>query len=228
MRFADEDGSVRYYATYSAYDGKMVLPQILETTDFLHFKISTLNGPEGSRQGFRLFPRKINGMYAMLLCQDGENMYLMYSDMIHFWYTKQLLMKPATMGLRGGGNFARRLRPTMAAAVTHGVGPMRKYSVIVGALIEPGRPEPGDWPLERTALGSQRKRARRLRAECRLQLRSLGAQRRSDRPLCHGGLRHNLRHCAAGGFARQDQRKLNFHGHTPRSVAVWATRSRAT
>ena len=131
VRFADEDGSVRYYATYSAYDGKMVLPQILETTDFLHFKISTLNGPEVRDKGFALFPRKINGMYAMLSRQDGENMYLMYSDMIHFWYTKQLLMKPAySWDYVQVGNCGSPIETDDGWLVlTHGVGPMRKYSI---------------------------------------------------------------------------------------------------
>ena len=58
-QFHDEDGSIRYYATYTAFDGKVILPQILETDDFLHFKISTLNGPVVQNKGFALFPRKV-------------------------------------------------------------------------------------------------------------------------------------------------------------------------
>ena len=66
VQFRDEDGSTRYYATYTAFDGKLVLPQLLETEDFLNFKISTLNGPEVRNKGFALFPRKLGGHYAML------------------------------------------------------------------------------------------------------------------------------------------------------------------
>jgi len=151
VRFSDDDGSVRYYATYSAYDGKMVLPQILETTDFLHFKVSTLNGPEVRDKGFALFPRKVNGLYAMVSRQDGENMYLMYSDMVHFWYTKQLLMKPAyPWEYVQIGNCGSPIETTSGwLLLTHGVGPMRKYCIgaalldrddpsrVIGRLREP-------------------------------------------------------------------------------------------
>ena len=107
VEFHDDDGSVRYYATYTAFDGKVILPQILETDDFLHFKVSTLNGPEVRNKGLALFPRKVNGLYAMLSRQDNENIYLMYSDMLHFWYTKELIAKPTyALGVRA----ARQLR----------------------------------------------------------------------------------------------------------------------
>ncbi|HAB53162.1 MAG TPA: glycosidase, partial [Ignavibacteriales bacterium] len=94
VEFTDEDGQRIYYATYTAYDGKVVFPQLLETKDFLHFKISTLNGPEVKNKGMALFPRKINGLYAMISRQDNENIFLMYSEHLHFWYTKQLILKP--------------------------------------------------------------------------------------------------------------------------------------
>jgi hypothetical protein len=66
VRFLNDDGSHIYYASYTAFDGKVILPQLLETTDFLSFKINTLNGPEVQNKGMALFPRKIDGMYAML------------------------------------------------------------------------------------------------------------------------------------------------------------------
>ena len=107
VQFHDDDGSVRYYATYTAFDGKVILPQLLETEDFLRFKVSTLNGPEVRNKGLALFPRKVNGLYAMLSRQDNENIYLMYSDMLHFWYTKELIAKPTyPLGVRP----ARQLR----------------------------------------------------------------------------------------------------------------------
>jgi predicted GH43/DUF377 family glycosyl hydrolase len=83
VEFQEENGATHYYATYSAYDGKLVLPQLLETDDFLNFKMHTLNGPAIADKGLALFPRKINGHYAMLSRQDGENLYLMYSDLLH-------------------------------------------------------------------------------------------------------------------------------------------------
>ncbi len=76
--FQHEDGAQTYYATYTAYDGKMILPQFIETPDFLHFKFITLNGPAVQNKGMALFPRKINGRYAMLGRQDSENIYMMF------------------------------------------------------------------------------------------------------------------------------------------------------
>ncbi|TFG61441.1 MAG: glycosidase, partial [Spirochaetales bacterium] len=95
VRFKNDDGSFIYYATYTAYDGKITLPQLLETRDFIHFKFNTLNGPAVQNKGMALFPRKINGLYAMLSRQDDENILLMYSDNIHFWQTPKVLLKPA-------------------------------------------------------------------------------------------------------------------------------------
>jgi predicted GH43/DUF377 family glycosyl hydrolase len=131
VQFCDDDGSVRYYATYTAFDGKVILPQILETNDFLHFKVSTLNGPEVRNKGFALFPRKVNGLYAMLSRQDNENIYLMYSDMLHFWYTKELIAKPTyAWEFVQLGNCGSPLETEAGWLVfTHGVGPMRKYAM---------------------------------------------------------------------------------------------------
>ena len=92
--FQGEDGTRTYYATYTAYDGKEIQPQFLETPDFLHFKFTTLNGPAVRNKGMALFPRKIKGLYAMLGRQDYENIYLMFSDHLHFWRTKQLVLGP--------------------------------------------------------------------------------------------------------------------------------------
>src|SRR5260221_2826573 len=93
--FQNDDGSRNYYATYTAYDGRLILPQFIDTPDFLHFKFITLNGAAVQNKGMALFPRKINGMYAMLGLQDYENIYIMFSDHLHFWHTTKLLLKPA-------------------------------------------------------------------------------------------------------------------------------------
>ncbi len=129
VRFQDSDGGLTYYATYTAYDGKITLPQLLETKDFVHFKFITLNGPAVQNKGMALFPRRINGQYAMLSRQDDENILLMFSDNIHFWQTPKLLLKPwqpwefFKIGCCGS--------PIETEAgwlvLSHGVGPMRKY-----------------------------------------------------------------------------------------------------
>lgn len=151
VEFRDEEGERTYYATYTAFDGEVFFPQLLETRDFLHFKSSTLNGPAVKNKGMALFPRKINGRYAMLSRQDNENIYLMYSDMLHFWFTKELLMRPTyTWEYVQLGNCGSPLETEAGWLVlTHGVGPMRRYTmgailldledpgIIIGRLREP-------------------------------------------------------------------------------------------
>ncbi|WP_240911413.1 glycoside hydrolase family 130 protein [Paludisphaera soli] len=131
VEFREDDGSTSYYATYTAYDGKVVLPQLLETQDFLHFKASTLNGPEVRNKGLALFPRKVNGLYAMLSRQDNENIFLMYSDMLHFWYTKVPIAKPTyAWEFVQLGNCGSPIETDAGWLVlTHGVGAMRKYAM---------------------------------------------------------------------------------------------------
>lgn len=131
VEFREDDGSTSYYATYTAFDGKMVLPQILETKDFLHFKASTLNGPEVRNKGLALFPRKVNGLYCTLSRQDNEHIFLMYSDMLHFWYTKVPIAKPTyPWEFVQLGNCGSPIETDAGWLVlTHGVGAMRKYAM---------------------------------------------------------------------------------------------------
>jgi predicted GH43/DUF377 family glycosyl hydrolase len=131
VRFQDEDGPRTYYATYTAYDGKMVLPQFIETPDFRHFKFITLNGPAVQNKGMALFPRKIQGHYAMLSRQDKENIYLMFSDHLHFWHTAQLLLQPKyPWEFVQLGNCGSPIETEAGWLVlSHGVGAMRKYCI---------------------------------------------------------------------------------------------------
>jgi len=151
VHFVDDDGAARYYATYTAFDGRVIFPQLVETDDFLRFRISTLNGPEVRNKGMALFPKRINGSYAMLSRQDGECIYLMYSDMLHFWYSKQLILKPTyPWEFVQLGNCGSPIETEAGWLVlSHGVGPMRKYSIgaflldlhdpskVIGRLNEP-------------------------------------------------------------------------------------------
>ena len=131
VRFVETDGSVSYIATYTAYDGRVTIPQLLETRDFLRFRICTLNGPEVQNKGMALFPRRIKGQYAMLSRQDAENLYLMYSDDLHFWHTKEPLLKPTyAWEFLQIGNCGSPIETKAGWLVlSHGVGPMRKYSI---------------------------------------------------------------------------------------------------
>ena len=135
VRFVEDDGSVHYYATYTAFDGHICLPQFLETDDFLHFRVSTLNGPVIADKGMALFPRRIHGAYAMLSRQDGENIHVMESDMPHFWYSKRLVARPTQpWEFVQLGNCGSPIEtPAGWLVLTHGVGPMRKYAI--GAML---------------------------------------------------------------------------------------------
>jgi predicted GH43/DUF377 family glycosyl hydrolase len=129
--FHAEDGSQVYYATYTAYDGKMILPQFLMTLDFLRFKFITLNGPAVENKGMALFPRKINGLYAMLGRQDAENVYVMFSDHLHFWDSMQLILEPSfPWEFIQLGNCGSPIETEAGwLVISHGVGPMRKYCI---------------------------------------------------------------------------------------------------
>jgi predicted GH43/DUF377 family glycosyl hydrolase len=131
VAFREDDESTTYYATYTAFDGQVVLPQLLETKDFLHFKICTLNGLAVRDKGMALFPRKIHGRYAMLSRYDGENLYLMYSDMPQFWHEKQILLRPTyPWEFVQIGNCGSPIETEAGwLMLTHGVGAMRQYSI---------------------------------------------------------------------------------------------------
>lgn len=135
VRFTEDDGEVSYYATYTAYDGSMVLPQLMETRDFGRFSICTLNGPAVRNKGLALFPRRIGGRYVMLGRQDSENIHLMFSDHSHFWYESKVILRPAEpWEFVQLGNCGSPIETEAGWLVlTHGVGPMRKYSI--GAVL---------------------------------------------------------------------------------------------
>ena len=98
VRFRKDNGEHVYFATFTAYDGRVIVPELLETSDFLRFRFISLNGPEAENKGMALFPRKVNGAYAMISRQDNENIFLMRSDNVHFWNERQLLLKPEFPG----------------------------------------------------------------------------------------------------------------------------------
>jgi predicted GH43/DUF377 family glycosyl hydrolase len=135
VRLVDDDGSVMYYATYTAFDGTSVLPQSIETRDFLSFRIATLSGSCVSNKGMALFPRRMNGRYAMLARLDGENLYFMMSDTIRHWDAAEKVEMPTPpWALIQRGNCGSPIETADGwLVVTHGVGPMRRYSI--GAML---------------------------------------------------------------------------------------------
>jgi predicted GH43/DUF377 family glycosyl hydrolase len=94
VRFQKDDGSHVYFATFTAFDGKVVMPELVETPDFLLFRFITLNGPAARDKGLALFPRKINGLYTMLSRLEGEAICVMSSENVHFWNECRELLKP--------------------------------------------------------------------------------------------------------------------------------------
>ena len=135
VRFTDDDGSVMYCATYTAYNGRAILPQFIETQDFLHFRVLTLNGSAVQNKGMALFPRRIDGRYAMLSRQDDENLFIMFSDNLHHWSNPQVILRPAAMWESVKiGNCGSPIETEAGwLVITHGVGPMRKYCI--GAVL---------------------------------------------------------------------------------------------
>ena len=149
--FENDDGTRVYYATFTAFDGKVVVPELVETSDFLLFRFITLNGPAAENKGMAIFPRKINGLYAMLSRQDNENIYLMFSDNVHFWNERKVLLSPIfPWELVQLGNCGSPIETEAGWLVlSHGVGAMRKYCIgaflldrddptkVIGRLREP-------------------------------------------------------------------------------------------
>jgi predicted GH43/DUF377 family glycosyl hydrolase len=135
VQFFDNRQEATYYATYTAYNGITILPQLIETMDFIKFNILTLNGKAAQNKGMALFPRKIDGRYAMLSRQDGENNHIMFSDNIHFWQESQIIQEPEyPWEFIQIGNCGSPLETDKGWIVlTHGVGPMRQYCI--GAIL---------------------------------------------------------------------------------------------
>jgi len=131
VQFTDETGKTVYYATYTAYDGVHIMPKLLKTTDFYDFKTSPLNGSGAKNKNLALFPRKINGKYAMLSRIDGWNNYLMYSDNINEWDNPVKIQEPLyPWEFVQIGNCGSPLETEYGwLVITHSVGSMRKYSI---------------------------------------------------------------------------------------------------
>ncbi len=160
-RFVDfVDGDDRmYYATYTAYSGRAIRSEMIATRDFVTFKMSPLSGSAARNKGMALFPRRINGRYAMIARQDNENLYLIYSDDLYRWEGGHALLKPQyPWEFVQIGNCGSPIELDEGwLLLTHGVGPVRRYSIgavlldkadpakVLGRLREPlMRPEPAE------------------------------------------------------------------------------------
>jgi predicted GH43/DUF377 family glycosyl hydrolase len=135
VRFVDDDGSVTYYATYTAFDGHNILPQLLETTDFVSFRVTTMTGQNAHNKGIALFPRKIDGKFVALGRHDNVNNFVMTSPDIRVWRETTLIQEPERpWELMQLGNCGSPLETDAGwLVITHGVGPFRRYTL--GALL---------------------------------------------------------------------------------------------
>jgi predicted GH43/DUF377 family glycosyl hydrolase len=136
-----EEGRKTYYATYTAYSGRAIRSELLETSDFLSFRMSPLLGTAAHNKGMALFPRRINGKYAMIARQDNENLYLIYSNDLYKWDGGQAILKPEfPWEFVQIGNCGSPIELDEGwLLLTHGVGPVRKYS-IGAALLDKNDP----------------------------------------------------------------------------------------
>jgi predicted GH43/DUF377 family glycosyl hydrolase len=157
VRFTAPDAPPVYYATYTAYDGRHIAPQLLETTDFRAFRASQLTGPAAANKGMALFPRKVGGSYLALSRHDRESNALTVSDDPHNWPAPRILQVPRQpWELVQLGNCGSPIETEAGWLVlTHGVGPMRSYAIaaILLDLHDPYRvlaalPEPLIAPQE--------------------------------------------------------------------------------
>ncbi|PIQ34328.1 MAG: glycosidase [Bacteroidetes bacterium CG18_big_fil_WC_8_21_14_2_50_41_14] len=151
VKFTNDDGNVKYYATYTAYNGFTIMPKLIETVDFYKFNIMPINGENAQNKGMALFPRKINGKYAMLARLDGINNYIMFSDDINLWHDAIRIQEPGfPWEFIQIGNCGSPIETEYGwLVITHGVGTMRKYSLgaalldlndptkVIGRLNEP-------------------------------------------------------------------------------------------
>lgn len=135
VRFVEDNGSVAYYGTYTAFNGTSIMPALIETNDFRTVSVHTLNGACAQNKGMALFPRRIDGRYVMCSRIDGRNLFLMYSDNIHFWESAKILASPKfAWEFRLIGNCGSPIEtPEGWLLITHGVGALRQYAI--GAML---------------------------------------------------------------------------------------------
>jgi predicted GH43/DUF377 family glycosyl hydrolase len=131
----EDQGRRTYYATYTAYSGRAIRSELMETTDFLSFRMSPLRGTATRNKGMALFPKKIDGRYAMIGRQDNENLYLIYSTDLHVWDGGVPIMQPRfPWEFVQIGNCGSPIEIDEGwLMLTHGVGPVRRYSI--GAVL---------------------------------------------------------------------------------------------
>jgi predicted GH43/DUF377 family glycosyl hydrolase len=135
VRFVDDDGSVTFYASYTAYSGSHISQQLLETEDFRLFTSTPMVGPAADNKGLALFPRRIRGRFAAMCRSDRESNSIAYSDHPFEWTDSVRCQRPvrAWEALQLGNCGPPIETEAGWLVLTHGVGPMRTYRI--GAIL---------------------------------------------------------------------------------------------
>lgn len=131
----EDEGKRTYYATYTAYSGQAIRSELIETEDFVSFRMAPLKGDAARNKGMALFPRKIDGRYAMIARHDNENLHLLYSDDLYQWDLGKAILKPKfPWEFVQIGNCGSPIELDEGWLLfTHGVGPVRRYAI--GAVL---------------------------------------------------------------------------------------------
>ena len=131
VRFADDDGNVTYFGTYTAFSGSAIRQELLRTTDFRTFELNALRGDAATGKGMALFPRRIDGRYAMLGRQDHENISLLTSSDLYDWQGGAAIVSPCwPWEYVQIGNCGSPIEIDEGwLVITHGVGPVRNYCI---------------------------------------------------------------------------------------------------
>ncbi|MFC9918430.1 glycoside hydrolase family 130 protein [Agromyces binzhouensis] len=135
VSFTDADGTEEYRATYTAYDGRSIAPRLLVSRDLRSYSMHRLLGPAATNKGMGLFPRTIDGIHWALTRTDGENISIATSADGRSWESAGVVRRPRhlweTVQLGNCGSPIETDRGWLV--ITHGVGPMRRYSI--GAIL---------------------------------------------------------------------------------------------
>jgi predicted GH43/DUF377 family glycosyl hydrolase len=135
VRFTADDGSIEYRATYTAFDGRKIAPRLLISPDLRTFQAHRLAGPAARNKGMALFPRTVGGHYRSLCRSDGESTSVATSIDGLVWSAPEVIQAPAaSWEVLQVGNCGPPIETDRGWLVlTHGVGPMRIYSI--GAML---------------------------------------------------------------------------------------------
>ena len=131
VRFAEDDGTQTYLGTYTAYSGRDIGCELLQTDRFAEFRMTPLRGEAARHKGLALFPRRIGGQYAAIGRLDQESLYFLSSDDLLSWSAGEKILQPKyPWELVQLGNCGSPIEVEDGwILLTHGVGAMRQYSI---------------------------------------------------------------------------------------------------